>query len=560
MKQHIIENRGLVIITLFLCIICAIASSFVSIFLQRILDAALTLNRDHFINEIIKTIIFFIVILSFSFVYNLMMKKTICKMLQILREKLYIGMIRMPIDYFQKKESTDYLSNFSNDIKIIEENYLNPIFIVVENIILFISSLIIMIRYDYYIAGFTILSILLMIVVPSLAGVSLQKKQDNYSSNFSTFINKLQDILMGFEVIKSYNIVKFKSEKFKKINDNLFYSKYNVDKVFAFSEMLSMLLALIMQIGVIILSSYFVMEGKITVGTLLALTQLATSLSQPLMQIFDNIPKLQSTKVVIEKINKIIDNDFIELSPNEVEFNNKIVLSNINFQYENERPILKNINLEIKKGKKYAIVGNNGCGKSTLIKLLSGYFSDYSGTIYYDDIPINNENRGDIYSIISMIQQNVFLFNESIKDNICLYTDYSKEKINEVIKISGILDILNYKGISLDYLVKENGQNLSGGQKQRIAFARALIQNKPIIIMDEGTSAMEQKTSYELEQYLLNDEFLTVITITHKMDEKNLKNYDYIIVMNNGEIKEVDNYYNLIEQHGEFYKLFQNID
>lgn len=560
MKQHIIENKGIVIITLFLCIICAIASSFVSIFLQRILDAALTLNRDHFINEIIKTIIFFIVILSFSFVYNLMMKKTICKMLQILREKLYIGMIRMPIDYFQKKESTDYLSNFSNDIKIIEENYLNPIFIVVENIILFISSLIIMIRYDYYIAGFTILSILLMIVVPSLAGVSLQKKQDNYSSNFSTFINKLQDILMGFEVIKSYNIVKFKSEKFKKINDNLFYSKYNVDKVFAFSEMLSMLLALIMQIGVIILSSYFVMEGKITVGTLLALTQLATSLSQPLMQIFDNIPKLQSTKVVIEKINKIIDNDFIELSPNEVEFNNKIVLSNINFQYENERPILKNINLEIKKGKKYAIVGNNGCGKSTLIKLLSGYFSDYSGTIYYDDIPINNENRGDIYSIISMIQQNVFLFNESIKDNICLYTDYSKEKINEVIKISGLLDILNYKGISLDYLVKENGQNLSGGQKQRIAFARALIQNKPIIIMDEGTSAMEQKTSYELEQYLLNDEFLTVITITHKMDEKNLKNYDYIIVMNNGEIKEVDNYYNLIEQHGEFYKLFQNID
>lgn len=558
MKKYINKNRSLIMITLFLCIICAIASSFISIFLQRILDAALTLNSDYFVNEIIKTIIFFIVILVFSFIYNLMTKKSICKILQTLRETLYTGMISMPIDQFQKKDTAEYLSNFSNDIKIIEENYLNPIFTVIENIVLFISSLIIMIKYDYIIAGFTLLSILLMIVLPSLAGISLQKKQDNYSSNFSIFTNKLKDILMGFEVIKYYNIAKFKSEKFKKINYNLFESKYAVDKVLALSEMLSMLLALIMQLGVIILASYFVMEGRITVGTLLALTQLATSLSQPLIQIFDNIPKLQSTKEVIEKINKIADSGYVELFSNKVKFNNKIVLSNINFQYEDERPILKNINLEIKKGKKYAIIGNNGCGKSTLVKLLSGYFSNYSGTIYYDDIPISNKNREGLYNIISMVQQNIFLFNESIKDNICLYTNYPNEKINEVIKVSGLLESLNYKDISLDYLVKENGHNLSGGQKQRIAFARALIQNKPIIIMDEGTSAMEQKTSYELEKFLLNNELLTVMIITHKIDEKNLKNYDYIIVMDNGEVKEIDNYYNLIEKQGELYKLLHN--
>lgn len=554
MGRYFKENKIIMFCAVVLSIMCAIASSFISIFLQRILDAALAMNMNSFLKELITIVSYLGVLVVFTYLYSLMSKKCICKVIKTMRKQLYNGIIYNSIEEFQKKDTADYLSNFNNDIKIVEENYLNVMFTIIENIVLFLASLIIMIYYSPIVTAFTGISILLMLILPSLVGGALEKKQNDYSEELADFTSVLKDMLLGFEVIKTYGMDRYSIQKFKKCNAKLTNSKYKVDRLFALAEIISMVLSVLMQIGVIALSAYLVMQGNLTVGTLLALTQLGSSLAAPLGQIFENFPKIQSTKEILNRFNEIAlvqeNRNTTELT----EFQNCIELKNINFSYGDEQ-ILKNINLNLEKGKKYAVVGTNGCGKSTLLKLIAGYFSSYKGDIYYDQRRIDNHNRWSISNIASIVHQNIYMFNESIKDNICLHKDWSDIALNEAIENSGLGTVLQNKDITLDYEIRENGLNLSGGQKQRIAIARALIQNKPLLIVDEGTSAIEQKASYEIEQSILKTKDITLLAITHNLVEDNLKFYDEIIVMNEGQIIEKGNYAQLIQNKGQLYNM-----
>lgn len=170
--------------------------------------------------------------------------------------------------------------------------------------------------------------------------------------------------------------------------------------------------------------------------------------------------------------------------------------------------------------------------------MLTGYYSDYKGKIVYDDRELDLLEKEDVVQLSSIIHQNIYLFDETILDNICLHEDYPKEIVDKVIKESGLDEFIAELPEGIFYRVGENGSNLSGGQKQRIAVARALIRNKPILILDEGTSAIDMQTAYDIESRLLKINDLTLITITHNLEEKLLKKYDEIIYMDNGNIKE----------------------
>ena len=215
------------------------------------------------------------------------------------------------------------------------------------------------------------------------------------------------------------------------------------------------------------------------------------------------------------------------------------------------------MNVKISKNKKYAIVGTSGCGKSTLAKLIMGYYADYNGQIKYDNQDIKNMDIEKINEIISIIHQDVYMFDKSIKDNICLYKEFSSEKINKILELSGVDNFINELEGELDYHVGENGNNLSGGQKQRIAIARALINESPIIILDEGTSAIDMQTGYDIESRLLKLDELTLITITHKMSEELLSLYDEVIFMEDGKIAEKGSFKELFSKEERFYDFYK---
>lgn len=557
MKNYIKANFSIVFIAISLCISSSIAYALVSIFLQRILDAALSFQVDSFVREMIVALVFFVGILILVFFYNLFVAKSILSVLITIRQRMYTGISQKTIAEFQTKDTAEYISVFNNDLKILEENYFYAMFTLCENITLFVSSLIIMFYYSPIIAGITAISIILMIVVPTIVGVPIQKKQSQYSSQLGLFTEKLKDILLGFEVIKTYNIEAKEEAIFDDSNKRLMKSKYSVDRMFVFSEILSISLALVMQVGIIGLAAYFVMLGNITVGALLALTQLGSALAQPLISIFNHIPKVKSTKEIIKKINEISKSNEKDFTKNHIQFSNTIELRNVAFGYTNERLILDDVNLLIEKGKKYAILGENGSGKSTFIKLLSGYFTEYDGMIQVDTTTLSKDANSDLFQITSIIHQNVFLFNDTIKNNITLYGSYSDTEVIDVIQKSGLFEMFQSGKLSLDTIVRENGQNLSGGQRQRIAIARALIRQKPILILDEGTSAMEQKTSFEIEQLLFADTDVTLLIITHKLMEEHLKVYDELIVLADGKVAEKGHYGALMEQEGVLYHMME---
>lgn len=539
MKIYMKQNKVLLLFTILTSIIASLGYVFMAVLLQKLLDIAVEKNMQQFIPMVLFSIFYFVMLGIFLYLQSLLSKRITCKIIKQIRTDVFKGIVSQSMGDFGKRNTADYLSIITNDVKMIEDNFLLPFFEVVQYTVIFISSFVLMIYFDVIVTIVVFVAITLMFLVPSLLGKELEKRQNTLSSQLADFTTKLKDILSGFEIIKSYSMKQYVIQKFDKENSDTIHTKYSVDKLFALNEGLSSFLALMVQIVVLFLSAYFIITERITVGTLLGMVQVSSNLANPLIMIFTNIPKIKSIQPIIEKLTVLSKYELNEVPKKQsATFNSAVSISNLSFAYEIQNRVLDKINLHIEKGKKYVIVGKSGCGKTTLVKLLAGYYTEYSGKILYDNTDLNMMNENDIVQLSSIIHQNIYMFNESVYDNICLHEDYSKESIDKAVKASGLNDVIEKLPEGLLYEAGENGSNLSGGQKQRIAVARALIRNKPILILDEGTSAIDMQTAYDIENHLLKIEGLTIITITHNLKKELLELYDNIIYMENGEIIE----------------------
>ena len=539
MKIYMKQNKVLLLFTILTSIIASLGYVFMAVLLQKLLDIAVEKNMQQFIPMVLFSIFYFVMLGIFLYLQSLLSKRITCKIIKQIRTDVFKGIVSQSMGDFGKRNTADYLSIITNDVKMIEDNFLLPFFEVVQYTVIFISSFVLMIYFDVIVTIVVFVAITLMFLVPSLLGKELEKRQNTLSSQLADFTTKLKDILSGFEIIKSYSMKQYVIQKFDKENSDTIHTKYSVDKLFALNEGLSSFLALMVQIVVLFLSAYFIITERITVGTLLGMVQVSSNLANPLIMIFTNIPKIKSIQPIIEKLTVLSKYELNEVPKKQsATFNSVVSISNLSFAYEKQNRVLDKINLHIEKGKKYVIVGKSGCGKTTLVKLLAGYYTEYSGKILYDNTDLNMMNENDIVQLSSIIHQNIYMFNESVYDNICLHEDYSKESIDKAVKASGLNDVIEKLPEGLLYEAGENGSNLSGGQKQRIAVARALIRNKPSLILDEGTSAIDMQTAYDIENHLLKIEGLTIITITHNLKKELLELYDNIIYMENGEIIE----------------------
>lgn len=539
MKFYIKQNKVLFIVTILVSVIASLGYVFMAILLQQLLDIAVGKDMQQFVRMVLFSIFYFAVLGIFLYLQSLLSKKVICKIMRQIRSDVFRGTVDHSIEDFNKKNTADYISIITNDVKMIEDNFLLPLFEVVQYAVIFTASFLLMVYFDIIVTVCVIVAIAIMFLIPSFLGNSLEKRQKKYSSKLADFTVSLKDILSGFEIIKSYSMKRYVIQRFNKENDETINSKYSVDRLLALNEGVSSFLALMVQIVVLFLSAYFIITGRITVGTLLGMVQVSSNLANPLVMIFTNVPKIKSIQPIVEKLQSISKYPLSHSKKEHISsFDFCICTKDLGFSYDKQKEVLNEINCTIEKEKKYVVVGKSGCGKSTLIKLLAGYYSDYAGTIKYDNRELNLLDRNDIAQLSSIIHQNIYMFDETIQDNICLHEDYSQEKIDNVVMESGLSEFISELPEGLLYQVGENGANLSGGQKQRIAVARALIRNKPILILDEGTSAVDMQTAYDIENRLLKINDLTIITITHHLRKELLEKYDEIICMDNGKIIE----------------------
>lgn len=558
MKKYFKENKFLLFLTVLIGIVSSLWYVFIAILLQQLLDIVMAGNMEKFTRVIIFSLVYFAILGIFLFLQSLFEKRVICKIMRQIRSDTFRGIINHSIEDFNKNNSADYISSITNDVKILEDNFLLPLFEVIQYSVIFISSFAVMIYFDAIVTVCVIVAIGLMFVVPSLIGSMLEKQQNQFSAKLSKFTVSLKDILSGFEIIKSYSMKKYIIYRFDKSNEDTINAKYSVDKLIALNEGLSSFLALMVQVVVLFLSAYFIIKGRITVGVLLGMVQVSNNLANPLLMIFTNIPKIKSVQPIVKKLHDLsIYAKDEALKETSLAFNEYISAKNLSFSYDKQVEVLHGIDCTIEKGKKYVIVGKSGCGKTTLIKLLSGYYTGYSGNILYDGNELNSPSKSDVVLLSSTIHQNVYMFDETIYDNICLHEDYPDEIVDKAVKESGLDEFISKLPEGLKYKVGENGSNLSGGQKQRIAVARAMIRNKPILILDEGTSAIDMQTAYDIESRLLAMKSLTLITITHNIKNEILQLYDNVIYMENGTIQGNDSFNKLVKTSQEFSKYIE---
>ena len=552
-KELYRKNKFNFTILLFTSLIETTGMIVTSLLLERILAAATSgVIEDLYKQGIILCI--FLVIMVIYGVSNIVVKPRYQKRaITQYKNNIYDKIIEKNIDSFNDYETSVYLSALTNDVKYIEENYIFSIFTIITQITLLILSIVVMFLYNYLLAIIAIVLSLIPLIVSLLVGGKLSKSEEKISVENSNFMHFVKDNLIGFSVVKVFQIENKIKELFAKNNNKLETIKAEKTKVTTELEFLQIITQFIAQFGVFFIGAYLCIKTKtISASVLILFVQLMNYVISPLATIPMIISKRNAALPLFKRIEKIVVNEEFD-SKEELVFGKAITISDLRFSYE-EKDIIKNINLNIEKDKSYAIVGTSGSGKTTLLNLLSGRNKNYIGEIKYDNLELKDISLSSLYNQLSYVEQNVFVFDDTIANNVTLYSKIDEDLYNEIIEKSGLDKLLKEKGN--DYKCGENGSNLSGGERQRISIARALLKKSKIILMDEVTSALDTDTAFSVMNNILNLKDMTKIIITHNLDKNILKQFDEIIVISDGYIVEKGTFDNLLQKEGMFYSLY----
>ena len=472
------------------------------------------------------------------------------------KEYVFSELTKKNISAFSGENSSTYISALTNDIQTIEKGYLWNTFTILGNTLTFIGAFILMIWYSPLLTLMAMGLSLLPLIAAILTGNKVAEEEKKVSDRNEAYTSTLRDSLGGFSVIKSFKAEAQMIRTFKENVKELAKAQCGKHKMSILVEMFGSVAGITAQLGVFIFGAYLAMSGKgITAGTTLVFVQMMNYVLNPIGTIPTCMAERKAAKALIEKIATALNTNVREeIETEHLKLERNIVVKDLSFGYEPEKQVLKNINCTFDLGKKYAIVGASGSGKSTMLNLLMASHHNYDGTICYDETELREINSSNLYEIESIIQQNVFVFNATIKDNITMFRDFSEEQINEAIRLSGLSALIEEKGT--DYLCGENGSGLSGGEKQRISIARSLLKKSQVLLVDEATAALDAETAYQVSSAILGLKNVTSIVVTHSLDESLLKQYDGIITLKNGSIVESGTFDELIAEKGYFYSLF----
>ena len=472
------------------------------------------------------------------------------------KEYVFGELTKKNISAFSGENSSTYISALTNDIQTIEQGYLWNTFSILESSLTFVGAMVLMIWYSPLLTLIAIGLSLLPLIASILTGNKVAAEEKKVSDRSEAYTSTLRDSLGGFSVIKSFKAEAQMIRIFKENVRELAKAQCGKHKMRILVQMFGSVAGITAQLGVFLFGAYLALSGKgVTAGTTMIFVQLMNYVLSPIGTIPTCIAERKAAKALVEKIAIALNVNVREESKTEHrELKHDITLKNLSFGYEPEKQVLNNLNCSFELGKSYAIVGASGCGKSTLLNLLLASNSGYMGSIYFDELELQQISSESLYEMVSIIQQNVFIFNASIRDNITMFSDYPREEVDRAIELSGLSKLIAERGE--DYLCGENGSGLSGGEKQRISIARSLLKKSQVLLVDEATAALDAQTAFQVSNAILDLNNLTRIVVTHALDENLLKRYDYVLTLKNGSITEAGSFDELMEKKGYFYSLF----
>lgn len=527
-------------------------------FTQKILDKGVAIKNVSFIYLVlIAQVVVFISRVGLEFYRSWLFIHISSRISLSIISDFLVKLMQLPLKFFNSKNIGD-LTQRIQDHKRIEEflskDVIQTVFsvfsIIIYSLILFYfnKNIFLIVLISTAIELFWIFSFLKKIKILDQKTFSLQAKDQN----------KIYELINSMQEIKLNNLEENKRNEWQKIQATIYLN--NIDKLKTNQQYESYkFISFFQTILVIFVSSMAVMNGTLTIGSMLAVMFILGGLNSPISQLINFVLQYQLVRISFERLNEIHN------KPNEENISKVLMLSeiedinikNINFSYDNSNSILKNITLKIPKGKITAIVGVSGSGKTSLLKLILKFYKPQQGSILLQDIPLEEIDNTLWRNKCGVILQDSFIFSDTISYNISLKHNANQEKLLNAIQLSNIDDFINQLPLKLNTIIGSEGVGISHGQRQRILIARAIYKNPDYLFFDEATNSLDAKNERiiveNIDRYFKNK---TMIVVAHRLST--VKNADQIIVLDNGEIIEKGNHDELIKNKGKYFELIQN--
>lgn len=525
--------------------------------IKIIIDSGMSQNREALTQAILIGAIVIFIYASLNFISLRLRNKLVRQIMSRYKNKVFKSILDRDYREFSKEKSGKFISILTENMKKIEQDYLHQYFNISKNISLMIFSLVAMFIGNWFLTLLVIIASIIPMMISGFIGQKSASLQNSSMIADQKYLAKVKDILAGFLVIKSFNVKEAIRQDYKNESEKLDEIYFIKGKFDVLSNVISQLSGMIVFLVAFGGGMYLVFGGHTTIGSVTAIVQLVNFVVMPLNEIGMGMSKFREGQATL---NSFEVKDVIELQTGKTKeyFDDVISFSNVDFSYPNaEEKIFNNLSLQIKKGEKIAIVGMSGSGKSTLLNLLLRFYDVTSGHISIDNQDIQVISAESLYNLMTIVQQDVYIFDDTLKANITLSQSFTEDDIKKVVQQSGLESYILENELGLQTLCGENGSNLSGGERQRLSIARALIRKTPILLLDEATSSLDNKVTTEIENSILEIQDLTVLVVTHKLNKSMLKKYNRILFMKNGVIVEDGSFDNLMDRKGEFYKLVE---
>ena len=551
------KNKMCFIASVIMTIVMSFLNLMISWLIQQIMDCTANQDMQALVRSAWIVIIVVVIYTIANVMYRAVYPRFLQRAMQQYRDYAFSRLTQKSLRSFSKEGTALYVSALTNDCTSIENNYLAATFTLIELLFCFLGALIMMLYYSPVMLVLAVALSFLPVAVSMTAGNRLTEQEKEISKKNERFVSIVNELLSGFPVIKSFRAETQASRLFSQRNEQAEEAKKNKRRTEQLISLLANDAGIIAQMGIFLAGAWLAISGKgVTAGVVIVFVQLMNYILNPISQ----VPLLWSNRkaaiALMEKLSDALSENVREEGREKLNgFSEKIEVKDLTYGYEPESPVLKDLDVQFDAGKSYAIVGGSGSGKSTLLNLLMGSSSNYQGEICIDGVSIKNIESESLYQLMTSVQQNVFVFNDTIRNNVTMFHEFPDKEVTLALERSGLSEFIEKRGE--EFVCGENGANLSGGERQRISIARALLRKSPILLVDEATAALDAATARAVSFSILNLVGMTRIVVTHRLEEAILRRYDKILVMKNGTICEQGNFDTLMQQKGQFYSLFQ---
>ncbi|WP_026073614.1 ABC transporter ATP-binding protein [Robertmurraya massiliosenegalensis] len=497
----------------------------------------------------------------FNYVQGFIMATITQSVTKRLRTDISTKINRLPLKYFDKTSYGDILSRVTNDIDLIAQTMNQSLGMLVTSLTMFLGSLVMMFYTNWIMALSAVLSTIVGFGCMSLIISKSQRHFIQQQQELGKLNGHIEETYSGHTIVKVYNGEKAAKNTFHDINTRLYDSAWKSQFMSGLMMPLMMFVGNFGYVVVCIVGAVLVHNGSISFGVIVAFMIYIRLFTQPLSQLAQVATSLQSTAAASERVFEFIDEEELDNESDKMEkletAKGNVEFRHVRFGYSEDKMVINDFSAIAKAGQKVAIVGPTGAGKTTLVNLLMRFYEINDGEILIDGVPIDKLTRENIHNLFCMVLQDTWLFEGTIRENIKYSKEYvTDEKVEEACKAVGLHHFIKTLPLGYDTILDDKA-NLSSGQKQLITIARAMVENAPLLILDEATSSVDTRTEVLIQEAM---DKLTVgktsFVIAHRLST--IKNADLILVMKDGDIIESGNHEELLEKNGFYSELYNS--